>query len=91
MHLSFKEAEYRSLTEVRESIGRYLEEHSHDRPHHGVKNRTPHEAFLAFAVLTENEALTVLRGALQVCNNLQFPGIADQATVYARNKSAVRK
>jgi len=26
---------------------------------HGVGNRTPNEAFLSFAVLTKNEALTV--------------------------------
>jgi hypothetical protein len=31
----------------------------HDRPHRGVDNRTPHEAYLAFAVLTKNEALNV--------------------------------
>jgi len=52
-------SEYRSLTEARENIGRYLWEYNHGRPHRGVKNRTPHEAFLAFAVLTKNEALTV--------------------------------
>jgi len=28
-------------------------------PHRGVENRTPHEAFLAFAVLTKNETLNV--------------------------------
>jgi len=63
-HRSLKEeevwpSEYRSLGEARESIGRYLEEYNHDRPHHGVGNRTPHEAFLSFAVLTKNEALNV--------------------------------
>jgi len=31
----------------------------HDRPHRGVENRTPHEAFLDFAVLTKNQALNV--------------------------------
>jgi len=63
-HRSLKEeevwtSEYRSLAEARENIGRYLEEYNHDRPHRGVDNRTPHEAYLAFAVLTKNEALNV--------------------------------
>ncbi len=63
-HRSLKEeevwtSEYRSLAEARENIGRYLEEYNHDRPHRGVKNRTPHEAFLDFAVLTKNETLNV--------------------------------
>ena len=51
-------AEYRSLQEARSSIARWIEEYNQDRPHHGVGNRTPREAFLAFAVLTKNEALT---------------------------------
>ncbi len=60
-HRSLKEEEvwtqeYRSLTEARENIGRYLQEYNHDWPHRGLANRTPHEAFLAFAVLTKNEA-----------------------------------
>ena len=63
-HRSWKEeevwtSEYRRLAEARENIGRYLEEYNHDRPHRGVENRTPHEAYLAFAVLTKNEALNV--------------------------------
>jgi putative transposase len=63
-HRSLKEeevwtSEYRSLTEARESIGRYLTEYNQDRPHRGVGNRTPHEAFLSFAVLTKNGALNV--------------------------------
>src|SRR4029450_10751928 len=63
-HRSLKEeevwtTEYRNLQEARENIGRYLEEYNHDRPHRGVENRTPHAAYLAFAVLTKNEALTV--------------------------------
>lgn len=63
-HRSLKEeevwtSEYRSLPEARENIGRYLEEYNHDRPHRGVENRTPHEAFLAFAALTKNQALNV--------------------------------
>jgi transposase InsO family protein len=52
-------SEYRSLPEARENISRYLEEYNHDRPHRGVENRTPREAFLAFEVLTKNEALNV--------------------------------
>ena len=63
-HRSLKEeevwtSEYRSLGEARENIGRYLEEYNRDRPHHGVGNRTPNEAFLSFAVLTKNQALNV--------------------------------
>jgi transposase InsO family protein len=63
-HRSLKEeevwtSEYRSFTEARENSGRYLEEYNHDRPHFGIGNRIPNEAFLSFAVLTKNEALTV--------------------------------
>jgi len=63
-HRSLKEeevwtAEYRSLEEARESIARWIKEYNHDRPHRGVKNRTPHEAFLAFEAVLKNEALTV--------------------------------
>jgi putative transposase len=48
-HRSLKEeevwaAEYRSVQGARESIGRWIQEYNHDRPHHGVQNRTPHEA-----------------------------------------------
>jgi hypothetical protein len=41
----------RTLAEARENIGRYLEEYNHDWPHGRVDNRSPHEAYLAFAVL----------------------------------------
>jgi putative transposase len=63
-HRSLKEeevwtAEYRSLEEARASIARWIEEYNHDRPHRGVKNRTPREAFLAFEAVLKNEALTV--------------------------------
>ena len=49
-HRSLKEeevwtAEYRSLEEARASVARWIEEYNHDRPHRGVGNRTPHEAF----------------------------------------------
>jgi len=63
-HRSLKEeevwtAEYRSVDEARSSIGRWIEEYNHDRPHRGIRNRTPHEAFLAFAGVLKNETLTV--------------------------------
>jgi putative transposase len=63
-HRSLKEeevwtAEYRSLEEARSSIARWIDEYNQDRPHRGVANRTPHEAFLSFAVDLKNEALTV--------------------------------
>jgi transposase InsO family protein len=63
-HRSLKEeevwaAEYRTLEEARASIARWIEEYNHDRPHRGVANRTPHEAYLAFAAVLKNEALTV--------------------------------
>jgi putative transposase len=63
-HRSLKEeevwtAEYRSLQEARDGIARWIEEYNHHRPHHGVHNRTPREAFLAFAAVLKNEALTV--------------------------------
>jgi hypothetical protein len=51
-------AEYRSLEEARASIARWIEEYNHDRPHRGVENRTPHEAFLAFTAVLNSEALT---------------------------------
>jgi putative transposase len=62
-HRSLKEeevwtTEYRNLQEARGSIARWIEEYNHDRPHYGIGNRTPNEAFLSFAVLTKNEALT---------------------------------
>ena len=53
------DGEYRSLEEARASITRWIAEYNHDRPHRGVQNRTPHEAFLAFAGVLKNEALTV--------------------------------
>ena len=39
--------------EARENISRYLDEYNQDRPHRGVGNRTPKEAFASFAVLTK--------------------------------------
>jgi putative transposase len=63
-HRSLKEeevwtAEYRNVQEARVSIARWIEEYNHDRPHCGVGNRTPREAFLSFAGVLKNEALTV--------------------------------
>jgi putative transposase len=63
-HRSLKEeevwtAEYRSLEEARDCIARWIEEYNHDRPHRGVANRTPREAFLAFTAVLNSEALTV--------------------------------
>jgi len=63
-HRSLKEeevwaAEYRSLEEARDSIGRYLEEYNHDRPHRSLGDRTPREAFLGLASDLKTEALTV--------------------------------
>ena len=48
-----------SVEEARTSIVRWIEEYNHDRRHRRVQNRTPHEAFLAFAAVPKNEALTV--------------------------------
>ncbi len=63
-HRSLKEeevwtAEYRSLHEARGGIAHWIQEYNHDRPHRGVGNRTPREAFLSFAVDLKNEALTI--------------------------------
>jgi len=63
-HRSLKEeevwtAEYRNVHEARASIARWIQEYNHDRPHRGVGNRTPHEAFLSFATVLKNQALTV--------------------------------
>jgi transposase InsO family protein len=63
-HRSLKEeevstAEYRDVQEARASIARWIQEYNHDRPHRGVGNRTPHEAFLSFATALKNQTLTV--------------------------------
>ncbi len=63
-HRSLKEeevwvSEYRNLEEARQSIGRYLWEYNHDRPHQSLGDRTPREAFLGFASDLKIEALTV--------------------------------
>ena len=51
--------ECRTLEEARTLIARWIEEYNHDQPHRGVQNRTPHEAFLAFATNLNSEALTL--------------------------------
>ena len=63
-HRSLKEEEvwvheYRSLEEARASIGRWIEEYNHNRPHQGLQNRTPHQAFLQFAAIQLSEAPNV--------------------------------
>lgn len=59
-HRSLKEEEvwlneYRSLEEARDSIGRWISEYNHDRPHRSLQNRTPREARAAF---TQPQPLT---------------------------------
>lgn len=63
-HRSLKEeevwtAEYRTMDEARASIARWIEVYNHDRPHRGIHNRIPHEAFLVFEGVLKNEALAV--------------------------------
>jgi putative transposase len=63
-HRSLKEeevglAEYRNLEEARENIGRYMREYNHDRPHRGLRDRTPREAYVSFESDLKNQALGV--------------------------------
>jgi putative transposase len=63
-HRSLKEeevwtAEYRSLEEARAGIAGWIQEYNHERPHHGVGNRTPWEAFMSFTSDLNQQALTV--------------------------------
>ncbi len=66
-HRSLKEEEvwlheYRSLEEARDSIGRWIHEYNHHRPHQSLHNRTPREARAAFTQpqpLPKIEASTV--------------------------------
>lgn len=63
-HRSLKEEEvwlheYQSLEEARTSIGGWITEYNHDRPHRSLYNRTPREARAAFQTVTLNPALTV--------------------------------
>jgi putative transposase len=63
-HRSLKEeevglAEYRKLEEAREGIARYLREYNYDRPHRGLRDRTPREACVSFESDLRNQALIV--------------------------------
>ena len=63
-HRSLKEEEvwvheYQSMEEARTSIGNWIAEYNHDRPHQSLKNRTPHEAFLAWQAIQLSEAPNV--------------------------------
>jgi putative transposase len=63
-HRSLKEeevwgSEYRSLEEARAGIARWIWEYNHHRPHHGVGNRTPREAFMSFTTDLNPQALNV--------------------------------
>jgi putative transposase len=63
-HRSLKEEEvwvheYRSMEEARSSIGTWIAEYNHDRPHQSLQNRTPHEAFLAWQAIQLSEAPNV--------------------------------
>jgi hypothetical protein len=69
LHRNLKEeevwtAEYRSLEEARTSIARWIEEYNHDRPHRGVRNRTPHATFLVFAGVLKNGLVGEICGSL---------------------------
>jgi len=48
--------EYRSIEEARASIGLWIEEYNHNRPHQGLQNRTPREVFLAWEAMQPSEA-----------------------------------
>jgi transposase InsO family protein len=62
-HRSLKEEEvwlneYQNFDQAKGSIARWIEEYNHDRPHRGLRGRTPHESraqFLAHS-LTSNMA-----------------------------------
>lgn len=63
-HRSLKEeevglSEYRNLEEARESIARYLREYNHHRPHRGLRDRTPREAYVSLQSDLRNQALPV--------------------------------
>lgn len=63
-HRSLKEEEvwvheYRSIEEAHASIGRWIDEYNHHRPHQSLQNRTPHEAFLAWEAIQLSEAPNV--------------------------------
>ena len=52
-HRSLKEeevglAEYRNPDKAGDYVGRYLGEDNHDRPHRGLRERTPRETYVSF-------------------------------------------
>jgi putative transposase len=60
-HRSLKEEEvwlheYRCFAEAQSSIALWMEEYNHRRPHQGIKNYTPDQAFSAFAAIQLSEA-----------------------------------
>ena len=60
-HRSLKEEEvwiheYQNFAEAQASIAHWMGEYNHRRPHQGIKNRTPYQAFSAFAALQLSEA-----------------------------------
>jgi putative transposase len=62
-HRSLKEEEvwlneYQNLDQAELSIARWIEEYNHDRPHRGLRGRTPHESRAQFSAqtLTSNMA-----------------------------------
>jgi len=52
-------AEYRNLEEARESIRCYLWEYNHDRPHRGLRDRTPRQVYVSLESDLKNQALSV--------------------------------
>jgi hypothetical protein len=52
-------AEYLDGEEARESVGLYFWEYDHDRPHRGLRDRTPWETFFGFKSDLKSQALTV--------------------------------
>jgi Integrase core domain len=56
-HRSLKEEEvwlneYESFDQAELNIARWIEEYNHDRPHHGLQGRTPHESRAQFLAQT---------------------------------------
>jgi transposase InsO family protein len=54
--------EYQSLDQARDSIGRWIHQYNHQRPHQSLQNRTPaatRRAFTQPQPLTYSEALCV--------------------------------
>ncbi|PYT53483.1 MAG: hypothetical protein DMG43_08925 [Acidobacteria bacterium] len=45
----------RSVEESRASVACWIQDYNHYRPHHGIENRTSHEAFLVFCRCTRGK------------------------------------